>query len=277
MQHDFSLFFETDNEYWQKVLNIFAKNEKYEKKVVSNRNLHHKFPRSFSKKLGEPVDNDKDNLISLSLADHFLVHYYYYLLAKKGYRQAMATAFTFMAKKSLKFLTPETAEKVAKDYEEAKLIADQFRSGHISKLWEEGRYDNMLAARTPEYCKEVAKKAQETLIRNHTEEEIADINYKKGATNRGKTYKEIYGEEKAKELLEVRRKAGKSRGKYPFGDYKPSETALIKCVETGEIHTYSEWLKILGVKSKSSLCNILNNPNKCCRKKHFVKMEELNS
>ena len=126
MQHDFSLFFDTDNEYWQKVLDIFAKNEKYDKKIVSNRNLHHKFPRSFSRKLGEPVDNDKDNLVSLSLGDHFLVHYYYYLLAKKGYRQAMATAFTFMGRKSLKYLTPETAEMVAKDYEEARLIADQY-------------------------------------------------------------------------------------------------------------------------------------------------------
>lgn len=125
MQHDFSLFFETDNEYWQKVLDIFAKNEKYEKKIVSNRNLHHKFPRSFSKKLGEQVDNDKDNLISLSLADHFLVHYYYYLLAKKGFKQAMATAFTFMAKKGLKYMTPETAEAMAEDYAAARKIANQ--------------------------------------------------------------------------------------------------------------------------------------------------------
>lgn len=127
MTHDYSLVFDTENPYWQKVLDIFAKNEKYEKKVVSNRNLHHKFPRSFSKKLGEEVDNDKDNLISLSLADHFLVHYYYYLLAKKGYRQAMAAAFTFMAKKCLKYITPETAEAMAKDYEEAKCIAYQGR------------------------------------------------------------------------------------------------------------------------------------------------------
>ena len=129
MQHDFSLVFETDNEYWQKVLDIFERNEKYEKKIVSNRNLHHKFPRSFSKKLGEEVDNDKDNLISLSLADHFLVHYYYYLLAKKGFRQAMATAFTFMAKKSLKYITPDTAEAIAKDYAEAKEISMQAMIG----------------------------------------------------------------------------------------------------------------------------------------------------
>lgn len=128
MTHDYSLVFDTESPYWQKVLDIFAKNEKYEKKVVSNRNLHHKFPRSFSKKLGEDVDNDKDNLISLSLADHFLVHYYYYLLAKKGYRQAMATAFTFMAKKCLKYITPETAQSMAKDYEEAQRIAAQAHS-----------------------------------------------------------------------------------------------------------------------------------------------------
>ena len=119
MTHDFSKVFDTDNELWQRVLEIFDRNEKYEKKVVSNRNLHHKFPRSISKKLGEPVDNDKDNLISLSLADHFLVHYYYYKLARKGYRQPMATAFIFMAKKCIKFMTPDTAEAMAKDYEEA--------------------------------------------------------------------------------------------------------------------------------------------------------------
>ena len=125
MSHDFSIVFDTENPLWNRVIEIFEKNEKYEKKVVSNRNLHHKFPRSFSKKLGEPIDNDKDNLISLSLAEHFLVHYYYYLLARKGYRQSMATAFTFMAKKCLKYMTPETAEAMAKDYEEAKCIANQ--------------------------------------------------------------------------------------------------------------------------------------------------------
>jgi hypothetical protein len=128
MNHDYSIVFETNNEYWNKVLKIFKENESYPKKRVSNRNLHHKFPRSFSKMLNEPVDNDKDNLISLSIADHFLVHYYYYLLAKKGYRQRMATAFTFMAKKAIKYITPETAEKMAADYEQARIISEQYMS-----------------------------------------------------------------------------------------------------------------------------------------------------
>ena len=119
MTHDFSTVFDTDNPLWQRVLEIYEANDKYDKKILSGRNLHHKFPRSFSKKLGEPIDNDKDNLISLSLSDHFLVHYYYYKLAKKGYRQSMATAFTLMARKSIKYMTPDTAEMIAKDYEEA--------------------------------------------------------------------------------------------------------------------------------------------------------------
>ena len=118
-KHDYSKVFDTDNELWQRVLEIYEANEKFPKKIVSGRNLHHKFPRSFSKKLGEDVDNDKDNLVSLSLSDHFLIHYYYYKLARTGYKQSMAMAFNLMAKKQLKYVSPETAESMAKDYEEA--------------------------------------------------------------------------------------------------------------------------------------------------------------
>lgn len=121
MKHDYTITFETDNPLWERVLEIYNNNEKYPKKKVSGRNLHHKFPRSFSKKLGEEVDNDSDNLISLTPADHFLVHYYYYKLAKKGYRSAMALAFRMMARDKMKTISPETAEAIARDYEQAKL------------------------------------------------------------------------------------------------------------------------------------------------------------
>lgn len=152
MTHDFSLVFETDNEYWNKVLEIFEKNEKYPKKRVSNRNLHHKFPKSFSKMLGESVDNDSDNLISLSLADHFLVHYYYYLLAKKGFRQRMATAFTFMVKSGIKYITPDTAEKIARDYEEAVKISEQYNK----ERWDDTKraeHSNKIKSVLKEYYK----------------------------------------------------------------------------------------------------------------------------
>ena len=97
MIHDFSKVFDTDNPEWLKVLEIFERNECFDKKKTPGRALHHKFPKSFSKMLNEEIDNDPDNLISLEYKDHFLLHYYYYRLAKEGgYKQRMALAFKYM-------------------------------------------------------------------------------------------------------------------------------------------------------------------------------------
>lgn len=119
MIHNWENYFDTSSEYWKKVEKIYEENESFPKKVVKERNLHHKFPRSFSKKDGAGVDNDEDNLVSLSLADHFRVHFYLWKCAKKGYRGMMAKAFVFMRKKMVKYASDETIEKLAKDYEEA--------------------------------------------------------------------------------------------------------------------------------------------------------------
>lgn len=97
MIHDFSKVFDTDNPEWLKVLEIFERNECFDKKKTPGRALHHKFPKSFSKMLNEEIDNEPDNLISLEYKDHFLLHYYYYRLAKEGgYKQRMALAFKYM-------------------------------------------------------------------------------------------------------------------------------------------------------------------------------------
>lgn len=234
MQHDFSEVFETDNELWQRVLEIFERNEKYDKKVVSNRNLHHKYPRSFSKRKGEPVDNDKDNLISLSLADHFLVHYYYYLLAKKGYRQAMATAFTFMAKKGLKYLTPETAEAMAKDYAEAKAISDQYTHTEESNI---SRSIKVSEAKLELYKdpEERRKNSEMKLGKPHphkwgqrSEEQISDLRErarKMGqdkATDFGRAYFERYhiGSKDNRKLYQRERTYYKKYGRYSWDDGK---------------------------------------------------------
>ena len=119
MKHNWENYFDISSEYWLKVEKIYEENESFPKKVVKDRNLHHKFPRSFSKKEGEGVDNDEDNLVSLSLADHFRVHYYLWKSAKKGYRSMMAMAFTLMRKKAVVYATDETIEQIARDYEEA--------------------------------------------------------------------------------------------------------------------------------------------------------------
>ena len=205
MQHDFSIVFDTDNELWQRVLDIFAKNEKYEKKVVSNRNLHHKFPRSFSKALGEEVDNDKDNLISLSLADHFLVHYYYYLLARKGYRQSMATAFRLMARKGIKYITPETAEAMAKDYEDAVEISKQYAPNKGRIFGDEYRQKLSESHKGHTVSDETRKKMSESLkgrkFSEETRKKLSESRKGKPAWNKGKH--DIYSEESRKKMSEA--------------------------------------------------------------------------
>lgn len=119
MTHNWENYFDISSEYWKKVEKIYEDSEHFPKKVVKDRNLHHKFPRSFSKKDGADIDNDEDNLVSLSLADHFRVHYYLWKCAKKGYRGMMARAFTLMRKKAVAYATDETIEQIARDYEEA--------------------------------------------------------------------------------------------------------------------------------------------------------------
>ena len=119
MKHNWENYFDISSEYWKKVEKLYEENESFPKKVVKDRNLHHKFPRSFSKKDGVDIDNDEDNLVSLSLADHFRVHFYLWKCSKKGYRGMMAKAFVFMRKKAVVYATDETIEQLAKDYEEA--------------------------------------------------------------------------------------------------------------------------------------------------------------
>ena len=128
MNHNWENYFDTESEYWKKIQKIYEENESFPKKVVKERNLHHKFPRSFSKKDGVDVDNDEDNLVSLSLADHFRVHYYLWKCAKKGYRGMMAQAFTFMRKKMVAYASDETIEQLAKDYENAMKEATEVKS-----------------------------------------------------------------------------------------------------------------------------------------------------
>ena len=138
MIHNWESYFDISSEYWKKAERIYEENESFPKKVVKDRNLHHKFPRSFSKKDGVDIDNDEDNLVSLSLADHFRVHYYLWKCAKKGYRGMMAKAFIFMRKKAVAYATDETIEQLAKDYEEAmkeaaEAISEAKKGKHLSE------------------------------------------------------------------------------------------------------------------------------------------------
>lgn len=176
MKYNWENYFDISSEYWKKVEKIYEDSENFPKKVVKDRNLHHKFPRSFSKKDGVDIDNDADNLVSLSLADHFRVHYYLWKSAKKGYRAMMAKAFVLMRKKAVVYATDETIEQLAKDYEEAmKEAAEQHSKAMKGKKVSEETKKRMSAAK---------KENKYHLGKKHTDETKNKI----GAAEKGNTY-----------------------------------------------------------------------------------------
>lgn len=117
MKHTWDKCFDTTSECWTKLQALYAANEHFPKEVVKGRNLHHKFLRSWSKKEKEAQDDDDDNLVSLSEGDHFLAHFYIWKSTKKGYRASAALAVRMMYRKSLKYITAEIAEDIAKVWE----------------------------------------------------------------------------------------------------------------------------------------------------------------
>ena len=194
MKHNWENYFDISSEYWKKVEKIYEENESFPKKVVKERNLHHKFPRSFSKKDGVDVDNDDDNLVSLSLADHFRVHYYLWKSAKKGYRSMMAMAFTLMRKKMVVYASDETIEQIAKDYEAAMKDAYDAISKVMKgkKLSEETKKKLYEANKGKKRSEETRKKMSEAKknISEETRKKIGAASKGKPAWNKGKKMSE---------------------------------------------------------------------------------------
>lgn len=118
MTHDFSICFRTEDPMWSEVLKIIEKNKNKPKKKSLYRQLHHIWPRSFSKIIGEQVDNSDDNIISLSEGEHFLIHYYYWKLAKPKFIRSCHFTVKLMWKNKMYSASTDTMKKIAEDYDE---------------------------------------------------------------------------------------------------------------------------------------------------------------
>ena len=182
MNHKWENYFDTESEYWKKIQKIYEENDNYPKVVVKNRNLHHKYPRSFSKKDGTEIDNDKDNLVSLSLADHFLVHYYIWKCCKKGYRHMMALAFQYMRKKLIKYASDDTIEALAKDYENIMKDAVEYRS--------EYNKGKKLSEETKKKISESSKGKKHKSFSEETKKKISESKKGKQSNHKGKKHSE---------------------------------------------------------------------------------------
>jgi hypothetical protein len=116
MTHNWEKYFDTSSNYWTKLQELYKVNDKYPKIIVKGRELHHKFLRCFSRLEGTEIDNDKENLVSLSCGEHFLAHWLLWKCSNTGWKRYTSRACHFMFKKSLKFLTYESAAAIAKDW-----------------------------------------------------------------------------------------------------------------------------------------------------------------
>ena len=213
MIHNWENYFDISSEYWKKAERIYEENESFPKKVVKDRNLHHKFPRSFSKKDGGDVDNDEDNLVSLSLADHFRVHYYLWKCAKKGYRGMMALAFTLMRKMMVKYASDETIEQLAKDYETAMKEASEQRSKtmkgkHRSEETKKKISESHKGEKNPNYGKHFSEESKKKISETEKGKKISEESKKKmSESKKGKhrseeTKKKLSEANKGKKLSE---------------------------------------------------------------------------
>ena len=213
MKHNWENYFDISSEYWKKAERIYEENESFPKKVVKDRNLHHKFPRSFSKKDGVDIDNDEDNLVSLSLADHFRVHFYLWKCAKKGYRGMMAKAFIFMRKKAVAYATDETIEQLAKDYEEAmKEAAEAMSKAMKGKHFSEETRNKMSEAKKN--------------MSEETRKKLSEAHKGKTSPNKGK-----HPSEEARKKISEAKKGKHTGSDNPFYGKRHSEEARKKMSE----------------------------------------------
>lgn len=108
-------YFDTQSEYFKEYMKIVDENQHYPKTRTQKRQLHHIVPKSFFKKRGQEVDNTKENLISLSQADHWLCHWLIYQCALTGLRGLAFAAIKQMTQPILKGIyTIEDARVISK-------------------------------------------------------------------------------------------------------------------------------------------------------------------
>ena len=172
MEHDFSKVFDTENPLWQEVLAIFDANANILPKKTKGRALHHKYPRSFSKLFGEPEDNDPNNLVSLTHSQHFMVHYYYYKIARPEYAWRMAIPFRCMShtkRCTIDNIDVEMANRMSIDY----AIASKLATKRLSQI-----SDRKISAETRQKMSERGK-ANMTEERKRQLKEAREAAYKR--------------------------------------------------------------------------------------------------
>jgi hypothetical protein len=214
------------NKYTRWYENIIAKakeknysvSKRHAKNYEGYTEVHHIIPKAFG------GSNDKDNLVRFSAREHFICHWLLTKMTTGSDRNKMLCAFVLMsgdgsksARYDFKITSSRIFEKIRRDY-----------SSYISKK-QAGR-EILQSTREKISKANIGKKHSEEINKSkgrkgrpgpvHSAEARARI----GAVKRGKTFIELYGEEKANALKEKCKNIGTDNGMY--GKKHTEETRL---------------------------------------------------
>lgn len=114
---DVSSVFDTDEESFGKMMDIIHNPNPFNKEYTEK---HHIIPRFVFRNKGLDIDNSPDNIVELSLKNHFLVHYYASKCCKNEYKYRFAVAVTKMLGHIYDNFSEDELEKIATMVEEAK-------------------------------------------------------------------------------------------------------------------------------------------------------------
>lgn len=228
MEHNWEKYFDTESDYWKRVQVIYEENEHYPKVVVSDRNLHHKFLRAFSKKEKTDVDNEPENLVSLSIPDHLRVHYYLFKCTKKGYRQITGFPVRLMLRKAMGSISDETLEMIANDYKNLTI-----------RLSKETKKKISLANTGKKRSKEARKKVSDARKGRPLSEK-----------NRENISKSMKGHKCSEETKRKIAESHKGKSRKTTWSYKK-----VMCIETGVVYeSVAEAKRQTGANSISACC-----------------------
>lgn len=131
---DISKYVDTESPLYDKLLRLYEENKDFPLENIKGRNVHHIVLRSWSKIDGEETDNTEENLVSLTVADHILAHFYIWKISKSPYRRSAASAWHFMSRTLIKFGIDENTIicLIDKYNEEIKLCYEEYRK-HMSE------------------------------------------------------------------------------------------------------------------------------------------------
>lgn len=159
----------TDNLYLIKYVDLISENESKVPTASITEN-HHIIPRCYFKHYNLIVDDSKDNLVTLSLIDHILAHYYLALCAKEGwFKYANIICLNWLTHRTLDELSEnwiiEHSEELIKLREDGRQLNSQLQKGlYVGEKNGNAKY-------TLEQCLQV----QTLLLQDMSYEEIKQI------------------------------------------------------------------------------------------------------